>query len=134
LRDWLASELKTASFDAVNAIESSEHMADLEGFFVEVERVLKPGGRMIVCAWLTREPPRSWEVRLLLESICREGRLRGLGSAGEYQQPARAAGLVPVVLEDVSREVKRTWTICTGRLLRGLLSKPAYNSCWTARA
>ena len=74
LRDWLTNGLEPASFDSVIAIESSEHMADLEAFFAEVARVLKPGGRFVVCAWLSREAPRFWERRFLLEPICREGR------------------------------------------------------------
>ena len=131
LRDWLASELEPASFDAVIAIESSEHMADLQRFFAEVERVLKPSGRLVVCAWLTREAPSSWERRLLLEPICSEGRLRGMGTATEYQELAQAAGLVPIGIQDVSRQVKRTWAVCTGRVLRGLVCKPAYRQFLT---
>jgi tocopherol O-methyltransferase len=115
LRDWLANGLEPASFDAVIAIESSEHMADLAAFFAEVARVLKPGGRFVVCAWLTREGPRSWEQRLLLGPICREGRLRGLESASELHRLARAAGLVPIGFQDVSRQIKRTWPICAGQ-------------------
>jgi tocopherol O-methyltransferase len=126
LRDWLANELEPASFDAVIAIESSEHMVDLDAFFAEVARVLKPAGRFVVCAWLTREKPRSWERRLLLEPICREGRLRGMGSASEYHRLAQAVGLVPVDFQDVSRQVKQTWPICAGRIVRGLLREPSY--------
>lgn len=126
LRDWLASGLEPASFNAVIAIESSEHMADLEAFFAEVARVLKPAGRFVVCAWLTREAPRIWERRFLLEPICREGRLRGMGSASEYHRLAQAAGLVPIWFQDISRQVKRTWPICAGRVARGLLREPHY--------
>jgi len=126
LRDWLTSGLAPASFDSVIAIESSEHMADLETFFVEVARVLKPGGRFVVCAWLSREATRFWERRLLLEPICREGRLRGIGSASEYHQFAQDAGLVPVGFQDLSGRVKRTWSICAKRVFRGLLRNPSY--------
>ena len=126
LRDWLANDLEPASFDAVVAIESSEHMADLEIFFTETARVLKPGGRFVVCAWLSRETPSDWERRFLLEPICREGCLRGMGSASEYQRLAQAAGLVPICFQDVSRKVKRTWPICAGRVVRGLLREPSY--------
>ena len=126
LRDWLKNGLRPASFDVVIAIESTEHMADLGAFYQEVARVLKPGGRLVVCAWLTREAPRFWERRLFLEPICREGRLRGMGSASEYQQLARASGLVPVGFQDVSRQVKRTWPICARRVLRRLVLEPSY--------
>jgi tocopherol O-methyltransferase len=126
LRDWLTNDLEPASFDAVLAIESSEHMADLEVFFTETSRVLKPGGRVVICAWLSRETPSHWERRFLLEPICREGRLRGMGSASDYHRLAQAAGLVPVCFQDVSRQVKRTWPICAGRIARGLLRDPSY--------
>ena len=126
LRDWLNNGLEAASFDSVIAIESSEHMTDLEAFFAEVARVLKPGGRFVVCAWLSREAPCFWERRFLLEPICREGRLRGMGSAAEYQQLARDAGLVPVGFQDVSGRVKRTWSICARRVVQGLVQNQSY--------
>ena len=126
LRDWLTNGLEPASFDSVIAIESSEHMADLQAFFAEVARVLKPGGRFVVCAWLSREAPRFWERRFLLEAICREGRLRGMGSASEYQLLAQNAGMVPVGFQDVSGRVERTWSICAGRVVQGLLQNQSY--------
>jgi tocopherol O-methyltransferase len=126
LRDWLANGLESESFDAAIAIESSEHMPDLPAFFAEVARVLRPGGRLVVCAWLTRERPRSWERRALLEPICHEGRLRGMESAAEYARLARAAGLEPGAVEDLSRQVKRTWPICAARVLAGFFREPAY--------
>ena len=126
LCDWLANDFETAAFDVVIAIESSEHMANLEKFFAEAARVLKPGGRFVVCAWLSKESPPAWERRLLLEPICREGRLRGMGSAAEYDRLARSAGLLPVNFQDVSKQVKRTWPVCAGRALKGLIRWPSY--------
>jgi SAM-dependent methyltransferase len=81
-----------ASFDHAYAIESTEHMADKEGLFLEVARTLKPGGRFVVCAWLSEDRPSRWRVRHLLEPICREGRLPGMGTRGEYEAWAAAAG------------------------------------------
>src|ERR1700675_3898812 len=72
-RDWLDNRFETGSFDHIVAIESSEHMADKQHFFDEAYRTLRPGGRLAVCAWLARSDPRPWEVRHLLEPICREG-------------------------------------------------------------
>jgi tocopherol O-methyltransferase len=126
LRDWLENGLGDDAFDAVIAIESSEHMPDLGAFFAEVARVLRPGGRFVVCAWLTRDRPRGWERRRLLDPICREGRLRGMEPVAEYHRLARAVGLVPTDFRDVSRQVKRTWPICARRVVAGLIREPSY--------
>jgi tocopherol O-methyltransferase len=126
LCDWLENELDDDRFDAVVAVESSEHMPDLSRFFREAQRVLRPGGRLVVCAWLTREAPRGWERRWLIGPICREGRMRGMESVQQLRQQAAAAGLVPGAFSDFSRQVKKTWPICVGRVLRALVRQPAY--------
>jgi tocopherol O-methyltransferase len=120
LLDWLANDFADASFGALCAIESTEHMADLPRFFAEAVRTLRPGGRLVVCAWLHRPSIRRWERRLLLEPICREGRLAQLGTAEEYRALASAAGFSDVRVDDVSRQVSRTWTVCLARLIRVL--------------
>jgi tocopherol O-methyltransferase len=125
LCDWLRNDLEPVSFDAVIAIESSEHRPDLAAFFDQAARMLRPGGRLVVAAWLTRDPMRAWEHRALIGPICREGRLRGIETAGEYQRLGRASGLEPVESRDVSREVKSTWPICARRVLGALIRDPA---------
>ncbi|MFA6117883.1 MAG: methyltransferase domain-containing protein [Sphingomonas sp.] len=119
-RDWLDNGLAAASADGAYSIESSEHMTDKPRFFAEAWRVLKPGGRLVVCAWLAKEAPSAWEVRHLLEPICREGSLPSMGSETEYRAMAQGAGFVCAGFEDVSRSVARTWSICLGRLVRGV--------------
>jgi tocopherol O-methyltransferase len=116
VRDWLDNGLADSSFDAAYAIESSEHMVDKNRFFGEAHRVLKPGGRFVVCAWLEGEGATPWQVKHLLEPICREGRLPSMGSRADYEALAREAGFRLLGYDDISREVRRTWTICLRRL------------------
>ncbi|MDI3331873.1 MAG: class I SAM-dependent methyltransferase [Micrococcus sp.] len=120
LRDWLVNGLTAASARAAWAIESSEHMVDKPGFFAEAHRVLSPGGRFVVCAWLAETGASGWKVRHLLEPICREGRLPSMGTREEYEAMARAAGFTIADYEDVSNRVARTWTICARRLVTAL--------------
>ncbi|WP_072313286.1 class I SAM-dependent methyltransferase [Agrococcus sp. Marseille-P2731] len=118
--DWLENGLPDASADAAWAIESSEHMEDKPGFFAQAHRVVRPGGRVVVCAWLAETGASGWKVRHLLEPICREGRLPSMGTREEYEAMARAAGFEVLDHEDVSRRVARTWTICARRLARSV--------------
>ncbi len=120
-RDWLRNDLPDAAFDGAYAIESSEHMEDKSGFFAQARRVLRPGGRLVVCAWLSADNPGRWAVRHLLEPICDEGCLPSMGTAPEYRAMAEAAGFACIRHDDLSRSVARTWTICLGRFARGLV-------------
>lgn len=127
-RDWLANGLPVAHFDGAYAIESSEHIVDKQLFFAEAHRVLRPGGLLVVCAWLAREHPRPWEVRYLLEPICREGRLPSMGSAREYLAMAAAAGFSYRSFEDLSRQVRRTWDVVIATVLGRALTMPRYRN------
>ena len=126
VRDWLANDLPDASFDAVIAIESTTHMPERPRVFAEMARVLKPGGRLATCIWMASKTPRAWEVQHLLEPICREGRLDGLGTFAENRAWIEAAGLVMEQEADWSAQVAKTWTICIRRVAAGLIRKPEW--------
>jgi tocopherol O-methyltransferase len=115
LRDWLHNDLPDAAFDAAYAIESTEHMEDKARAFAEAYRVMKPGGRLAICAWIAKEEARAWERRHLLEPICREGRLPGMGTETDYRQLLTAAGFAVERVADITNEVRDTWTICLRR-------------------
>lgn len=124
--DWLNSQEPDRAFDAAYAIESSEHFEDKASFFTETWRTLRPGGRLVLCAWLGAERPSRWTVDHLLEPICREGAVPSLGSRRDYEALARRAGFDPVSFDDISAQVRRTWAICGGRLARRLMLDRRY--------
>lgn len=121
-RDWLENGLADASFDRAYAIESSEHMADKQGFFDQAWRTLRPSGRLVVCAWLSSSESSQWEVDHLLEPICREGRLPGMGSREDYEALARGAGFELLGYDDISAKVRRTWSICARRVMTKIVT------------
>ncbi len=126
LGDWASNELPSGVFDAVISIESSEHMQDKPAFFCQAHRVLKTGGRMVVCAWLASENATSARRQHLLEPICREGRLPGMGTEADYRKWFDDAGFAVATFEDLSARVRKTWSVCLARLLQSLLRRPDY--------
>jgi tocopherol O-methyltransferase len=119
LGNWLKKKFPSDAWDAVISIESTEHM-NKEAFLKKAFQVLRPGGRLVVCAWLTCEEPAGWEKIFLLEPICREGRLDGMGSSSEYLQWIEEAGFLDVSFEDLSRNVRKTWALCAAGVIRQL--------------
>ena len=126
LGDWLVNGLPDDCFDAAIAIESSEHMADKPGFFAQAHRVLRPGGRMVVCTWLSTRQPTPRQVRWLIEPICREGRMASLGDENDYRRMAADAGFAVARVQDVTRQIAPTWPAIARTFLGRLMTHPAY--------
>ena len=126
LADWLHNTLPDQSFDSAIAVESSEHMPDLAGFFAQAFRVLKPGGRLAVTAWLSCERPTPAQRRFLLEPVCRGGHMPHMGTFSEYQRLAVAAGFEFLRVQDMTRRIERTWPTQAAAFLRRLLAEPRY--------
>ena len=126
LADWLENRLPSEQFDAACAIECASHMCDPPKFAHEVARVLRPGGRFVMCAWVASEKAGDLQIRHLLEPICREGRLAHLSTAREYVDLLEGAGLTIASFRDLSSKVRRTWSIALRRTLARIASQPSY--------
>jgi tocopherol O-methyltransferase len=125
LGDALLNGLPAETFDAVIAIESTEHIAAKTKLFYEACRILRAGGRFVVTAWLARTRPATWETKYLLEPICAEGRLPNLASTNEFLRMLGDSGLRQVEHLDLTSAVKKTWTFCALRLIKRFLCDPA---------
>lgn len=134
LGDWLTNDLPAETFDAVLFIESLAHMADKRAALREAHRVLRPGGRLVMCAWLTAEWPSDWAVRWIIEPICAEGRLPGMPSAVDVQRGLLDSGFAVHHFEDLSARVRRTWTVIIRRVITAVARRPDYRRYLMDRA
>jgi tocopherol O-methyltransferase len=104
-------DFPAASFDVVWIIECSEHLEDKERFIDACARILKPGGRIALCAWLDADTGRREDAQLV-EEVCRGMLCPSLASAANYTACMQKAGFEDVVFEDITRRVEKTWDLC----------------------
>lgn len=126
-------DLPAASFDVVWVIECSEHLHDKAAFIAACSRVLHPGGKLALCAWLRAGNGRSEHARLV-DEVCRGMLCPSLASAADHGEWMRAAGFDDIAFEDITRRVERTWTHCSAiverpemRALRWLMDERTRN-------
>jgi tocopherol O-methyltransferase len=103
-------DLAESSFDVVWCIECSEHLLNKAKFFRDCARVLRPGGRLALCAWLAGEGPGA-DTAMVAE-VCRGMLCPSLGSRSEHRRWMTDAGFEAVEVEDLTRRVERTWELC----------------------
>jgi tocopherol O-methyltransferase len=126
LRDWMRNDLEDSNFDVVLAIESLSHMPDKSRFFSEAFRVLRPGGTLVMAAWLAGPSVGRFKQRYLLQAICSDGWLPSMANAAETREMACTAGFDEITFENVTARVRRTWWICQRRLLARILTDRRY--------
>ncbi|MFK5921581.1 MAG: methyltransferase domain-containing protein [Verrucomicrobiota bacterium] len=136
--DWLENDLPDHWADAVMVIESFSHMEDRQAAMAEAVRVLKPGGRLLLADWVASQSPTQWQVKRLLQPMCRGGRLTGLNSLGENRELLESLQLQVLRAEDITASVEKTWWVIAWRLLKkglsdGLYRKFIWQSFWADR-
>jgi tocopherol O-methyltransferase len=110
-------DLSAASFDVVWVIECSEHLVDKPRFIADCARLLRPGGKLALCAWLAADTPRPEQAQLIAQ-VCQGMLCPSLASLRQYTDWMDAAGFDDVVAEDITQHVQSTWTCCTALLER----------------
>lgn len=124
LRNWEQNNLDPEYFDGIISIECIAHVPDKQRYFAEVMRVLKPGARAAITHWMAAESAGKTANKWLLEPICREGRLPGMGDADDYRKLAEQAGLTIHSYEDLTKKVRKTWAICLWRVFKTIAFTP----------
>ncbi len=105
VRDGTDNGLPDASFDRVWVMESSHLMPDREALFSECARVLRPGGRLVLCDLIRRREIPFLELRERREEFAV---LRAAFGAARmdpldvYSAYAAKAGLVPDQVTDLT--------------------------------
>jgi tocopherol O-methyltransferase len=122
--DWFLNQLPAESTDHVIAIESTEHMESLSSFLREARRVLRPGGRVSIYAWLSSENPTPLEKKWLLDPIIQEGRLKELRSASDCLEMLQKTQFENIQFQDQSQEVKKTWNEIILRTIQYFFNNP----------
>lgn len=121
--NFLENSLPANSFDCAYAIESSEHMPDFEQFLLQMKRIVKPGKKIAIAAWLRNPGCGPLLSRFLNDKIVEEGRLVEMQRVDQFITRV-AAHFRIVQFEDASALVAKTWWICVRNLVHALATDP----------
>lgn len=103
------------TFDVIWSIECTEHLFDKASFFQKAAGWLRPGGRLVICAWLAVDdatPEADAEALKVAEAfLC-----PSFGTPGDYQRWFAEAGLENRSYDDLTERVAETWDICQRRV------------------
>jgi tocopherol O-methyltransferase len=99
------------SYDVIWTIECSEHLFDKSRFISTCADLLKPGGRLAICAWLAGEE-LTREQQQTVTDVCRGMLCPSLGTMRDYVSWMKAGGLEVLSADDVTGQVARTWDLC----------------------
>jgi tocopherol O-methyltransferase len=107
--DYTQTTFPDASFDVVWAIESVLHTDRKAAFVQEASRLLRPGGRLMLCEHMLREdPPLSPAERALLAPWLEGWAMAGLLAPGQYSALLAANGFGLVHMDDLTNNVRRS--------------------------
>jgi len=104
-------DLSTEQFDRIWVVECSEHIHDKQAFFNDCAKLLRPGGRLGLCAWLRGDsdsPEHEQLVRQLSETLL----CPTLLTMSEQISSLQTAGFRAIRADNIAARVVPTWEHC----------------------
>ena len=101
--DYADTGLPSASFDVAYSQEAICHALDKRAVLAELTRLLKPGGRLLLCEYFLRDAEHARAP--LIESWQRDWMMPPFVAADVFVEWARDLGLVEATVDDVTERV-----------------------------
>jgi cyclopropane fatty-acyl-phospholipid synthase-like methyltransferase len=105
-QDFCHTAFADAVFDVVWARESVCHADDKRAFFAEANRLLRPGGRLVMADFARVSRPSSPEAERLLRAWLERWAVPDLATPDELMRSAASAGFEDIQVEDVTSAVE----------------------------
>lgn len=106
------------TFDAVWISEALSHFPNKDRFFANAMRMLKPGGKLVLADWFRADHISAKLSNGVIKQIEKGMLLPRLDEVSVYVSLLTTSGLRLLWLEDVSKEVAKTWDLCLDLVMR----------------
>ena len=105
LADYHATGFSAQSFDVVWALESHCHSLDKPLFYREMMRVLRPGGRLVLCDGIRSSRPLSLLSERLFRRWANGWAVPDVDTLSEHGRNAIEAGFIDIEVKDITHHV-----------------------------
>lgn len=123
--DAMHTDYPDGTFDVVWSLESCELMPDKLAYLTECLRVLKPGGRLVVATWCSRDDALAPAEVRLLRKLYRDFAISHVLPLDHYAKLCAEAGYVEVDTVDWTDNVRATWKI-SADIVKPLVRDPSF--------
>jgi len=113
------------TFDVVWSLESCELMPDKRAYLAENLRILKPGGRLVVATWTSRDDRLDPAEVKLLRRLYRDFAVSHVLPLDHYARHCADLGYIDVVTADWTEHVRATWAL-SADIVKPLMRDPTY--------
>ncbi|GLY20921.1 methyltransferase domain-containing protein [Micromonospora sp. NBRC 101691] len=123
--DAMHTDYPDDTFDVVWSMESCELMPDKRAYLAENLRILKPGGRLVVATWTSRDDQLDPKEVKLLRRLYRDFAISHVLPLEHYAKLCGELGYTDVRTADWTDNVRATWAL-SADIVKPLMRDPSY--------